>query len=169
MGKIYSAYDWKDYTEEEKAIFGKKEKIRNEIRSLQGKNGKKSKKKRKRLQEELKNPSKKAKTKKRNENVGLSKKETHDKELQMDEWKKRRIPILIRDGKKCVICGSTENLNVHHIYYENGKHLWEYPNSALITLCEKCHQLVHGKNNFHNELNPKSKQNPHNQKTIKIS
>ncbi len=35
------------------------------------------------------------------------------------------------------------SLNVHHKYYLYSSKAWEYPDSALITLCEHCHLLVH--------------------------
>jgi 5-methylcytosine-specific restriction endonuclease McrA len=35
------------------------------------------------------------------------------------------------------------NLHVHHKYYQEGKLPWEYPDSALVTLCWKCHENLH--------------------------
>ncbi len=35
------------------------------------------------------------------------------------------------------------DLNVHHKYYVKEKFAWEYDDSALITLCAKCHKEVH--------------------------
>ena len=34
-------------------------------------------------------------------------------------------------------------LNVHHSYYIRGKKPWEYPDDALVTLCEDCHKKRH--------------------------
>lgn len=34
-------------------------------------------------------------------------------------------------------------LHVHHKYYVYGRHAWEYPDDALVTLCQSCHQDVH--------------------------
>lgn len=34
-------------------------------------------------------------------------------------------------------------LNVHHKFYEIGKNAWEYPDDALITLCDECHHKMH--------------------------
>jgi hypothetical protein len=34
-------------------------------------------------------------------------------------------------------------LNVHHKYYQEGLYPWEYPDDALVTYCEKCHQNLH--------------------------
>jgi hypothetical protein len=49
-----------------------------------------------------------------------------------------------RDNNKCVDCGSTDNLNAHHLYYYvNLTPPWEYPNEALVTVCEKCHLERH--------------------------
>lgn len=38
---------------------------------------------------------------------------------------------------------SPKGLNIHHKYYVEGKKPWEYPNDALVTLCEDCHQKIH--------------------------
>lgn len=49
-----------------------------------------------------------------------------------------------RDNFTCRNCGdSARSLNVHHRYYEKGMDPWEYPEIALICLCEECHVLVH--------------------------
>ena len=34
-------------------------------------------------------------------------------------------------------------MHVHHLYYESGLMPWEYPDSALITLCPYCHRIEH--------------------------
>ena len=68
--------------------------------------------------------------------------------LKEQEWQEKRLEILKRDNYKCKYCGSTKNLCVHHKYYlqyPNHKKVkpWNYPNDALITLCNKCHYRVH--------------------------
>jgi hypothetical protein len=56
-------------------------------------------------------------------------------------WQKRRLEILQRDGFACRLCEAEGRpLNVHHVYYVNGRPPWEYPAFALITLCEECHR-----------------------------
>lgn len=56
-------------------------------------------------------------------------------------WQKMRLKILERDEFHCQICGDGEStLHVHHRYYESGCKPWEYEESALVTLCEECHQ-----------------------------
>jgi hypothetical protein len=29
------------------------------------------------------------------------------------------------------------------LYYDNDLHVWEYDNEALVTVCDKCHKLLH--------------------------
>jgi hypothetical protein len=50
-----------------------------------------------------------------------------------------------RDGRKCVECGSDDRLHAHHI-----KQWSDYPElrcdvSNGVTLCQKCHEKVHGR------------------------
>jgi hypothetical protein len=62
--------------------------------------------------------------------------------LKSPKWQQIRERIFLRDGCKCQICGSTKNLQCHHI---NGKYRFceeKHPES-LITLCAKCHEKIH--------------------------
>jgi len=63
--------------------------------------------------------------------------------LLREEWLKKREEILERDGYRCVKCGATKLLQVHHKKYGDGMP-WEVPNSWLVTLCKGCHSLEHG-------------------------
>lgn len=67
----------------------------------------------------------------------------YDFQLIMPEWKLKREGIVKRDNYCCTKCGETKYLHVHHTYYINGNLAWEYPDEALITLCNKCHKEVH--------------------------
>ena len=61
---------------------------------------------------------------------------------------KQRQKALERDGYKCQICGSTENLEVHHI-----KHREDGGTDALgnlVTLCALCHAEQHKGEPIHN-------------------
>ena len=61
--------------------------------------------------------------------------------LKSPKWQKKRLQIMRRDKWRCVQCGWDEDqLHVHHKYYLKDKKPWEYPNDALITLCEGCHR-----------------------------
>lgn len=75
-------------------------------------------------------------------NVSDEKKQ-HVKELASPKWKKKREEVFERYGKQCVECGSTKNIQVHHLIYRKGHHLWEYNIDELIPLCKKCHQKIH--------------------------
>ena len=70
-------------------------------------------------------------------------KKQHVKELASPKWKKKREEVFKRYGKQCVECGSTKNIQVHHLIYRKGHHLWEYNVDELIPLCKKCHQKIH--------------------------
>lgn len=59
--------------------------------------------------------------------------------LKSEEWQQVSEMVKDRDGNKCVICGSTENLNAHHIGY-NGDRLNE---DDIVTLCNRCHECLH--------------------------
>lgn len=66
-------------------------------------------------------------------------------------WKARRMEIIIRDNRSCLICKDANELQVHHRQYqfiksENAfKMPWDYPDHLLITLCRSCHQRGHSK------------------------
>ncbi|MEJ5265416.1 MAG: HNH endonuclease [Bacteroidales bacterium] len=64
-------------------------------------------------------------------------------------WRMRRQQIIERDGGKCLICKSTDNLEVHHRQYHFHTRInryampWDYPDDVLITLCQRCHREGH--------------------------
>lgn len=65
---------------------------------------------------------------------------TYSEKLRDPRWQRKRLEVMERDGFACQNCGDNEKtLNVHHHYYEKGKSPWDYPESALATLCEDCH------------------------------
>ena len=48
---------------------------------------------------------------------------------------------MTRDNYTCQICGATDKmLHVHHTWYDQEKHVWDYPDSQLLTLCCNCHE-----------------------------
>ena len=76
--------------------------------------------------------------------------QTYEDLLLTPEWKSKRCYILKRDNYKCQWCGKQEQLQVHHKYYSKYPNNvkvqpWNYPNDALITLCNECHQKAHKK------------------------
>lgn len=62
-------------------------------------------------------------------------------DLKHPLWQRRRLEILQRDDFACTVCEDRETtLHVHHRFYLRGKKPWEYPDHALETLCESCHE-----------------------------
>ena len=63
--------------------------------------------------------------------------ETWDGTLSQSEaeWRERRTQALVRDNYCCTVCGSTEELEVHHVKPTGGNRL-----DNLQTLCQKCHE-----------------------------
>lgn len=69
---------------------------------------------------------------------------SYSDKLKDPRWQKTRLKIFERDEFKCKICNrDTETLHAHHTYYEDFKDPWDYPDRAIITLCETCHNLSH--------------------------
>jgi len=61
--------------------------------------------------------------------------------LKSPRWQKRRLEILERDEWACQLCGDEDSqLHVHHWVYEWNRPPWEYPDEAMVTLCESCHE-----------------------------
>jgi len=55
------------------------------------------------------------------------------------EWAEQKLRAKMRDGFKCIRCGATENLRVHH-----KKGTKSYRLNDLETLCLNCHHAEHG-------------------------
>jgi 5-methylcytosine-specific restriction endonuclease McrA len=69
---------------------------------------------------------------------------SYSEKLKHPLWQKKRLEIMQRDEFMCQNCGEKEKtLNVHHIKYLKGHEIWDYDNSYLITLCNKCHSERH--------------------------
>lgn len=66
----------------------------------------------------------------------------YSEKLRDPRWQKKRLEIFERDRFTCQSCDRNDiTLSVHHKYY-NDCEPWEYPNDALQTLCEVCHNTV---------------------------
>lgn len=71
---------------------------------------------------------------------------TRKEEYEHPMWKSLSEYVKGLDGNKCVICGSKENLQVHHLFYPiPQEHIWEVPLKFLVTLCKDCHNKVHNR------------------------
>jgi hypothetical protein len=81
----------------------------------------------------------------------ITKKELKRKEKRLlaKQWQQVRQLVLERDGHKCVLCGSVERLNVHHILPKEflAYRYLQFDIRNLITCCPKCHK--YGNKSFH--------------------
>ena len=69
---------------------------------------------------------------------------TYKDQLQRPEWQRKRLEIMERDEWTCCLCNSkTNQLNVHHLYYDNELRLWEYDDEVMVTVCASCHKNIH--------------------------
>jgi 5-methylcytosine-specific restriction endonuclease McrA len=61
--------------------------------------------------------------------------------LEIKLYNQLRKQVLRRDGWRCQVCGSRQNLQVHHKQLRS--HLGDDDDSNLITLCAGCHEAQH--------------------------
>lgn len=54
---------------------------------------------------------------------------------------KQIYQMIVENEPYCQLCGSTQYLHIHHIYYRS--QLGKTVPKNLIRLCDKCHRLVH--------------------------
>jgi hypothetical protein len=72
--------------------------------------------------------------------------------FQDPRWQQKRLRIFERDEFMCHKCYDVGDppkpLHVHHRFYKKyGTDPWDYPDEALVTLCEPCHEeetALHG-------------------------
>jgi len=67
-------------------------------------------------------------------------KEEYREYLESNHWKEIRKKALDRAGRKCQLCSSKTNLNVHHNTYKN---LGHEDLNDLVVLCRNCHKKFH--------------------------
>ena len=60
------------------------------------------------------------------------------------KYKEWRLAVFERDGFKCQSCGTTDNLQAHHIKHWKDDISNRYNVDNGITLCRKCHLKAHG-------------------------
>jgi 5-methylcytosine-specific restriction endonuclease McrA len=63
--------------------------------------------------------------------------------LDADAYHELHRQVLERDGWRCQVCGSMQNLQVHHLKFRSRSGSDEEQN--LITLCTECHARTHGR------------------------
>jgi 5-methylcytosine-specific restriction endonuclease McrA len=72
--------------------------------------------------------------------------------LRLDSTSYRVIckKVFARDGWRCQNCGSSSNLQIHHIIRRSS--LGHDSEQNLITLCKNCHEKIHRKDSNLTEL-----------------
>jgi 5-methylcytosine-specific restriction endonuclease McrA len=61
--------------------------------------------------------------------------------LRQEEYRRLHRSVLERDGWRCQSCGSSNNLQVHHLQPKS--RLGDDAKENLIALCWNCHRKVH--------------------------
>ncbi len=61
--------------------------------------------------------------------------------LGVQEYATLRTQVLDRDGWRCQLCGSSKNLQVHHL--KSRSKLGDDALENLVTLCVTCHEKEH--------------------------
>lgn len=64
----------------------------------------------------------------------------YDEYIQSDSWKAQRAKAFDRDGHACVICGSRQRLEGHHIGYDFLGTDMDW--TEVITVCHDCHMKI---------------------------
>lgn len=76
---------------------------------------------------------------------------SYSEKLKHPLWQKKRLEIMQRDEFSCIGCNDDKSkLNVHHKHYKSNTEIWDYDNGNFITLCDKCHLLIH---ELHDRMN----------------
>ena len=75
--------------------------------------------------------------------------------LPLAEYHPLRDKVLKRDGWRCQLCGTSNNLHVHHV--KSRSKLGDDAMQNLITLCAKCHETLHRRTHFIHNLSPQVK------------
>ena len=57
--------------------------------------------------------------------------------LKSDHWRELKSRKL---KKRCAVCGSTKNIEHHHLFYRK---LYDVEASDIRVLCHRCHSLTH--------------------------
>jgi hypothetical protein len=62
-----------------------------------------------------------------------------------EKWKRKRVYILNRDNYLCQMCLTNQAVHVHHLSYQ---HFSNELTSELISVCKRCHEIIHDKEPF---------------------
>lgn len=69
---------------------------------------------------------------------------TYAAKLSDPRWQRKRLEVMQAANFTCQICGDREQeQHAHHTCYREGLEPWEYPDRAIICVCNDCHTLCH--------------------------
>ena len=67
----------------------------------------------------------------------------YGKQIQSEKWIQFSKQIRsLRDVCECCRQGDRQ-LQVHHLFYDPARDLWDYTNEELVVLCDTCHRDLH--------------------------
>ena len=67
----------------------------------------------------------------------------YNEDVKDERWIQKSLALKNRVQWTCQRCGAIGNVVVHHPYYLDGLHLWDYPDTVLKVYCTKCHSIEH--------------------------
>lgn len=67
----------------------------------------------------------------------------YNEDVKDERWIQKSLALNNRAQWTCQRCGAIGNVVVHHPYYLDGLHLWDYPDTVLKVYCTKCHSIEH--------------------------
>ena len=70
----------------------------------------------------------------------------YNEDIKDERWVQKSLALRNRARWTCERCGAIGDVVVHHPYYLDGLHLWDYPDSVLKVYCPKCHSIEHDSN-----------------------
>jgi 5-methylcytosine-specific restriction endonuclease McrA len=79
---------------------------------------------------------------------------TYQEYLKSDYWQTLREKAIEANGKECVLCGNSNDLNIHHRRYDN-LGVQEKEIHDLTILCQSCHEEFHKKAKDNPSTSPK--------------
>lgn len=60
------------------------------------------------------------------------------------KWAKIRRSVIKKRGRRCEVCGSTRNIEVHHEYDWKHYPMYRFTERFLRVLCRRCHVGIRG-------------------------
>ena len=66
---------------------------------------------------------------------------TYTQYLRLDEYGRRRRPVLKRASRVCEGCRRPARLQIHHLHYQT---IWKETPDDLVAVCSACHDRAHG-------------------------